>query len=1014
MPAIAGHGNAPEDSTNVTIRPTKRPSLMRLYSHRSTLRLLLVGMLLVLGTSQASPRTLPEGYPDTARRKVSLDQGWRFHLGDISGGAQAVDFPDQSWESINVPHTFKLTSLTLDGVQDDKFQKSFQREIAWYRRTFTVDPSGGSRIYLEFEGAHQVTDLWVNGQHVGQHAVGGYTPFDFDLTDFVRRDGPNTIALRLDNTINPHTPPDPGPFDYVKFGGLYRDVYLVQTDPVHIPFNWESLHSGLTITTPSIDPVNRNATIDIKTSVRNESTQTATCELVSRVIDQEGIVVLRLVETATLPPGVEREFDQIGSLEDNVHFWDTGHPYLYRVNSLVRIAGNDIDCVENRIGLRKFELDHERGFLLNQRPIKLVGFNRHQHYAYIGDALPDSLHYKDMLQFKEFGFNAMRTAHYPQDNAILDACDELGILVYEEAPTWISISKDPLWWKNFEQAARVMVRNHRNHPSVIMWGAGINHRGYVPMAHNTIKQEDPVRLTASQGSRWTGWQASGLADINANMLYGPFIWDRSEPIFAMEGGQGPLALAPIENDPLMLGLLSWTAHAYYTFHSEHAKARNPLDRTRGGAMTIFRYPRPELAWYKAELHAEPCVSIREDWNQPTSTVTIYSNGIEVELSLNGQAIARTTSSPDPKFKGLAHPPFVFEGITYQPGKLMATARFADGTTLFATRQTALEPYAIRLDPDMTGRKFVADGSDIVVVYAQIVDRNGVTVTGARSLVRFTVVGDATVVGDNAGINANPMFPEYGVAPALIRAGKTAGVITLRATAEGLQAGEATLVSVPFEPDVIKCSARPIHDFRHVRVDMGAADQLTQFGWDAWDGTDNQPSTHALAVFGLGVSVQVAPASPNGVIRWLGEMNVIGKYGYAYGDGALVLDPAGLNLTFRSLPAGVYKLTTWHHAPQSNSDSMDPNRDKLRTLTLNKLPHATSLTIRSDAQLSGNPVTATVTEGKEMQKQEPGTAEMLISADGVHPIIINFQGTNGPGVWLNAFELTEWSPALPHG
>ena len=128
-----------------------------------------------------------------------------------------------------------------------------------------------------------------------------------------------------------------------------------------------------------------------------------------------------------------------------------------------------------------------------------------------------------MLQFKEYGFNVVRTSHYPQDNALIFACDELGILVYEEAPTWISISTDKKWWTNFERAMRRMIRNHRNHPSIVMWGGGVNHRGYVPRAHNIAKQEDPTRLTASQGARWTGWQASGLTDINANMLYGEFL-----------------------------------------------------------------------------------------------------------------------------------------------------------------------------------------------------------------------------------------------------------------------------------------------------------------------------------------------------------------------------------------------------------------------------------------------------------------------------------------------------------
>ena len=182
---------------------------------------------------------LPHGYPEAKRSKLRLNAGWRFHLGDAPQAAQ-TDFGDASWELVNLPHTPKLTSLNLDDCDDDKTQPTFHRDVGWYRRTFTVDPDPVRKVYLEFEGAHQVTDAWVNGQYAGQHAIGGYTPFHFDVTDLIRRDGENTVALRVDNRVNPDVPPDPGPFDYIKFGGLYREVYLVQTERLYIPFAWES------------------------------------------------------------------------------------------------------------------------------------------------------------------------------------------------------------------------------------------------------------------------------------------------------------------------------------------------------------------------------------------------------------------------------------------------------------------------------------------------------------------------------------------------------------------------------------------------------------------------------------------------------------------------------------------------------------------------------------------------------------------------------------------------------
>ncbi len=174
------------------------------------------------------------------------------------------------WEEVSVPHTLELTDLSLNDYQDEKTQETFMRKVGWYRREVFV-PKSDKRVYLEFEGVHQITTLWVNGRKVGVHSVGGYTPFNFDITEFVRRGAKNQITILADNRVSQIAPPDPGPFDYIKFSGLYRDVYLVEKSQVHITSNLESMNSGVTITTPSVDYVNGNATIDLRTEVKNES-----------------------------------------------------------------------------------------------------------------------------------------------------------------------------------------------------------------------------------------------------------------------------------------------------------------------------------------------------------------------------------------------------------------------------------------------------------------------------------------------------------------------------------------------------------------------------------------------------------------------------------------------------------------------------------------------------------------------------------------------------------------------
>ncbi|WP_460543671.1 glycoside hydrolase family 2 protein [Echinicola sediminis] len=958
-------------------------------------------LILTFSSVSAEAQDLPFGFPDTNRSKRSINQDWKFYLGKPEARFFEKNIDDSAWEDISVPHTLALTSLTLDDLQDEKTQLAFHRNVGWYRKTISV-PEGDQKVFLEFEGAHQITDLWVNGLHVGKHRTGGYTPFHFDITDYVKKGAQNQLTLLVDNRRSQVIPPDPGPFDYVKFSGLYRDVYLVQTDPVHVGFNWESRSSGVAITTPTVDPVNKNATLAIKTSVKNEGAENVIVNLITRVIDADGLVVLKLQQQSTVPAGQTFQFDQIGSLEEDVQLWSIETPYLYRVNSVVEVDGKPVDFVENTLGIRTFSLDPEKGFMLNGEPIELIGFNRHQHYPYIGDAVPDALHYKDMLQFKEFGFNVMRTAHYPQDDAILDACDRLGILVYEEAPSWIDISKEAEWWDNFEQAARVMIRNHRNHPSMVIWGAGINHRGYVPRMHNTAKQEDPVRLTASQGARWTGWQSSGLTDINANMLYGPFIWDRSEPMFAMEGRVGAEAVAPFMADPKMTGLISWTAHAYYTFHPTHDKANDPIDRTRSGAMTVFRYPRPETFWYKAELRDDPFIYLLEDWCPATDSLTIYSNAEAIELSVNGKIIAEQTPSNNPKYQGLDHPPFHFRDITYQEGELKVKGIFNDGNAIEITSKTPGKAHKIKLEVDTVGRKFTADGSDILMAYAKVVDKEGTVIRNYKGKIEFSTSDGAHIVGSDENINANPMFTEYGVAPVLIRAGKQAGEVIITARAKGLQSDRALVKTVPPQADMVLKNAQPIYDFKKIKVDIGAPDQLVQFGWDYWNGSDEKGAVYALAGFEH-ARVQVSPATSEGIIRWLGEMNVIGKYGFVYGDGLLGIDSEGLNLTFEGLPKGNYQLTTWHHAPKSNSDEMDPNKEKLKSIKVLDIPYERMVEVKS---MKTNHA-VNVTEGKEMQFSQPGKAVVEFSVVNKQPVTIKLTGTQEKGIWLNGLELSEW-------
>ncbi|MDC0584378.1 DUF4982 domain-containing protein [Bacteroidales bacterium] len=925
-----------------------------------------------------------------------INQSWKFYLGDPDAQYYQKDFNDTKWKTVSIPHTLSLTSLNLDNCQDSKKQETFQRNVGWYRKSLKVSNNSGSLVVLEFEGAHQVTDLWVNGEHVGQHSIGGYSPFHFDITEYVVRGEDNKITLKVDNRKREDVPPDPGPFDYIKFSGLYRDVYLVEYDKLHINYNWEAIDAGVLITTPTVDPIRMNAVINIKTTVVNDYNEEKTVTLRSQVVDNSGKVVLNLRSVFPIKANGKHTFNQVGAIEDDLKLWSVDNPYLYKVLNTVMVNEKPIDIAINKLGIRKFEHDPEKGFFLNGKPILLIGANRHQHYPYIGDALPNSLHHKDMLQFKQLGYNCMRTAHYPHDDAVLNACDELGILVYEEAPTWVGMH-DTKWFDNMENAARVMVRNHRNHPSVVIWGAGINHRGYVPQLVCAIKQEDPTRLTGSQSSRWTGWQASGLSDIFANMIYGPVVWDKKEVMLAMEGRRGYAEVAKYKRDSMLSGLISWTAHAYYTFHPS-----NDEDRVRGGMMTIFRQFRPGLEWSIPEFVDKPSIFIEEEWLPGNKRVTIHSNCEEVALMVNGTSVERKKKSWDSLTLGLSHPPFFFD-VEYEKGKVEAIGYNNGAIVVRTEKRTPNAPYGINLIIDTEGRDVLADGNDIVIAYAHIVDENGTAITDAMIDVEFKIKGDASVVNDK-GIGANPMISKYyGVAPVLIRSGYASGQVEITASAKGLKSAKGEYKTILPNLDALQNQAFEVFDPQTQKIDLGAPDQLVQFGWMPWNATDNDHATLKLEQWN-GVMLELKHASDSGIMRWLGEMNVMGKYGFACGEGVLGIDKEGLVLIIRGLPKGKYALVSTHHAPRSNTDSMDPNREKLKKLKITKIPYAQKVKV---LVRNGEKAEVAITDGKDVSDVGAATTKVLFYADGKNEVVINYKDPEGnKGVWLNALELSK--------
>jgi beta-galactosidase len=777
---------------------------------------------------------------------------------------------------------------------------------------------------------------------------------------------------------------------------------LVQTERLYIPFPWESLRAGVVITTPTVKK--DCATIDVKTTVRNEHAEPRACTLLTRVIDAEGCVVLRMRKSAEISAGGEYTFSQVDGIDEDLHLWSCDEPYLYRVHCQVFDGDEAVDGIENRLGIREFELREDGGFLLNGEELMLIGTNRHQQYPYIGDAVPKSLHRKDALQFKQAGFNVVRLAHYPHDNAFVEACDELGILVYEEGPTWIDFGSEK-WNENLEEALRRAVRNHRNHPSIFAWGGGINHRGPFEPLHYAAKEEDPTRLTASNHSAWSGSQRSDVCDFYSNMDYGNMDGELEEPLFAMEHGSSvdgertQVIVSRYKGDPLRFGMAAWTAHAYYTFHPQTG---GQLNRTRGGMMDIFRIPRPVFYWYQSELTVEPMIYIADAWREGMEQLRVFSNCDEVELLINGASTGRRRPDADPQKGNLNSPPFTFR-VCWQEGEVTARG-WKDGQVVATeTARTPETPVRLELSVDMEGRELVADGADIVLAFAHVVDGHGTTVTDYAGRVAFEVEGPAEIVG-GAEIESNPMECFDGIAPVLVRAGLGAGEIVLRGEAEGLEGGEVRFASVPYSEDALIAVAQPIYDLPRMKVDLGGERQHIQYGWAPWVGEDGPEASFDLS--GLGRVVLRGASGEN--LRWRGESNVPGPLGFMAEDG--VCSPSELNLEFIDLEAGRYVLKTYHHGPESDTNNMDPLAGKEHEADIAKMPPAVCLDIAvedADGEMRSANRFVPQGKGKRIDGEGPACSPIEFCADGRNPVRVRIVSTDGDGsVWLNGIDLEE--------
>ncbi|MFD0698088.1 sugar-binding domain-containing protein [Paenibacillus sp. GCM10027628] len=774
---------------------------------------------------------------EVLRRKLSFNQDWRFFRGNPRGSEEA-DFDDSAWELVHLPHTVRVEPADCSGGRN-------YLGIVWYRRHFYVDKAyDGQKIFVEFEGAKHTADVWINGIHLGTHD-GGYLPFTLDITDYVAADGDTdyVIAVKVDNSDMPDVPPGKpqGELDFCYFGGLYRNVWMHTTDKLHITdaiYANQQAGGGIFVTYSDVSSL--KAQITIKTHVINEYDIPKVCTVTHYIVNANQEVVSQVSSRLhSMDPQKDHMCVQTVTVSDP-KLWHPEHPYLYTLYTVVNDSGIKVDAYTTKIGIRHIRFDDE-GFHINGTLLKLIGANRHQEYVYVGDALPDSLHRRDAVKLKEGGFTIVRTGHYPQSAAFMDACDELGLMCIVPTPGWQWFRDNDTFTERSYQNVREMIRYHRNRPSVVLWEPILNETDYSEQYARTTYEITHAEYPGDQC--YAACDHYKIAASLYDVVYGQpvragqgsFIREWGDHWLEQEGprhthlrcsrgirgfypgGESGMLQSSKERADILNQILStkglsggalWTGIDSNRGYYDHFAAC--------GALDLYRLPKYSYYLLQSQrdphlilpgIHSGPMVFIANDWtSSSTRNVTIYSNCEIVKLYLNGKAI--DVREADPTYASLPHAPFIFEGVPWEPGKLMAEALLGGVIVAKHSIMTPERPDYLTLSVDDCGVDLRADGSDLIMVHVYVRDANGTVVPDAYNQINFHLSGPAVIVGDgDRRVGANPIKAEAGAIGVLIRATKEPGVITLLAESDGLKSASAVITSkpssTPFVPGMLQ-------------------------------------------------------------------------------------------------------------------------------------------------------------------------------------------------------------------
>ena len=785
----------------------------------------------------------------SSRKKINFDENWKFHFGHAanpekdfnysiatifskSGGAArtAIDprFNDSSWTSVNLPHDW-VVALPFVHVQSFEVESHGYKpvgglfpatSIGWYRKHFTIQPSdSGSRFQIQFDGIFRNANIWVNGFFVGNN-LSGYMGASYDVTDYIRFGRDNVLAIRVDATQYEGW--------FYEGAGIYRHVWMNQYDNLHIPDGGTYIYA---------DVANKNASVNIETTVENKNLTAANGSVYSYITDRDGKLI---AQTKEQPVSISVNGKAIVKQKisfNNPRLWGLDDPYLYRVVSVLKSGNRIVDSRSERYGVRTLRFDAAKGFFLNDKHVKIFGTNNHQDHAGVGSALPDYLQYYRVRLLKNMGVNAYRTSHNPPTPELLEACDSLGMLVMDENRL---LNSSPSFMDDFER----MILRDRNHPSVFMWSIG-NEEGWIHtnsigkrIAQTLLaklKELDPGR-TCTYGAdlanvynginevipiRGFNYRHFGAADYHRDHPQQPIVGTEmgstvtTRGVYEKDSIKGyvpdqditaPWWASTAEtwwklaagNDYWMGGFI-WTG---FDYRGEPTPFRWPNINSHFGIMDMCGFPKNIYYYYQSWWTDKDVLHISPHWNYPGGRdsrnkpvdVWVNTNAQEVELFLNGKSLGKKEMPRNSHLKWV---------VNYQPGTLEAIA-YKNGKKLSKKIETTGAPAEVVMTPYKT--TMLADGQDVSVINITAFDQQGREVPDAGNKIEFFISGPGKIIGVG---NGDPSSHEpdqcvdgawerslfNGKCQVIVQSTKASGTIHLEARAAGLWTGSTDIVTV---------------------------------------------------------------------------------------------------------------------------------------------------------------------------------------------------------------------------